>query len=363
MRPIQAALNAVTAYLRASLRGASTPFHLLGTGPVASLEEKLRTYTGLRYCVLTASGTAALLTLGLALGMRRGVHFIMSPYAWAGSAVWLYLGARCVFADVEPETLTLDPEAVRQAITPRTRALLAVETDGVPADDTVLRRVAEDHGLTFVVDGTRSLGARRDGRPAGTQAHALVLSFTYSKALYLGEGGAVLTDDPDLYERLLFYGQHPLRQKRELGLETFNESAMNARIHPLAALWGEAVFDWALNRIRRRQKRLLHLVEALNASNLILPLPFRPGGIEPSFYRLCGAWREGRREAELVDYLARQGWHVQVQPLEDRPLYRNPVFRRLFHSRIDGHPCPVLERELGRRFVVPVNALARFQLS
>jgi dTDP-4-amino-4,6-dideoxygalactose transaminase len=350
---MKAALEAVTAYLRASLRGRRPPpFQLLGSGPIGELEEKLRTYTGMRYCVLTASGTAALLTLGLALGMRRGTHFIMSPYAWAGSAVWLYLGARCVFADVEPETLTLDPEAARRAITPRTRALLAVETDGVPADDEALRRTADEHGMALVVDGARSFGARRDGRPAGTKAHALVLSFTWSKALCLGEGGAILTDDADLYERILFYGQHPMRQKRELGLQAFNECVLNARIHPLAALWGRAVFDRTLIRIRRYRNRMFRLVEALNRSNLTVPLPYRPGGIEPSFYRLCPAWRGESREAELVEHLARLGWHVQVRPLEDRPLYRNPVFRRLFRNRIDYRPCPVLEKELGRRFVI-----------
>jgi perosamine synthetase len=343
-------MRRLEAYVNATLQGQAIPFHQLGTGAVGELERKLKQYTGMRHALLVSNATTGLLLLALALGLRRA-HFVTTPYTWAGSLVWMYLGCRISFADADPSTLTLDPDSVRRCIAPRTKILLSVDMDGVPADDDALRRIADEHGLFYIYDGAQSLGARRNGRPAGTRAHALVLSFTHRKTLDLGEGGAVLTDDPNLYDRLIFYGQHPLRQKREFGLEAFNESALNARIHPLAALWGAQAFEWAMEKLNAYQQYCRRLIAELNATGLTVPVEFEERGIEPTYHRLTVAWKGKPQYQALLERL-NERWRVKLQPHPGCPVYRQPAFVRLFERKIDAYDCPVVERELARRFIV-----------
>jgi dTDP-4-amino-4,6-dideoxygalactose transaminase len=322
------------------------PWHYTGTGPVRRWEAQLRRFTGMRHALLVSNATTGLLLVGLAAGLRPGDRFITTPRGWGGAlAPWLHLGARVAFADLEPQTLTLDPEAVRRLIDPHTRAILSQDADGFPADDECLRRLADEHGLLFVYDGARSLGALRHGRPAGTRAHVLVLSFTHGKLLDVGEGGAILTDDDRLYERLLRLSQHPLRQKRELGLDAASEFALNARIHPAAALRGAARFPRALRRARTQRARLVRLAEAIQATGLASASV--PPGIEPGGRRLPFAWQDLPRPQALA---ARLGPRVALLPPTERPIYQRPTFRELFGDRLDAAACPVAERELARRW-------------
>ena len=348
-----AAQRAITAFLQGPYNRGEGSFHLLGTSSVRAFEKKLSDYMGMRYALATSSGTAALLALGKAINLGPSDEFIVSPYAWGGDLVWCeFLRARPVFADVDSATLNLDPESVRKSISRKTKAILAVEYEGIPADDEALRQIADEHGIYLVVDGARSLGALRQGRPAGNRAHAVVLSFTHGKDLDLGEGGAVLTDDPRLYHKLLLHSQHTLRLKRELGLDHREEPLFNGRIHPLAAILGEHLFEPALERVRQRQKRYYPLVEALNASGLTLPLPFSPGHLEPSFYTLSVALKEGVCEEDLLEYLLQHGWSVRIKPLaeKERPVWEKVRSRKCSNPRREC--CPVLEREMARRLIL-----------
>jgi len=345
-------LRRLTEYAEAVLGGQTVPWQQLGTGPVRELEEKLCRHTGMRHALLVPSATTGLLLVGLALGMRPGDHFITTPYTWGGALVWLYLGCRLSFADLDPTTLTLDPESVARRVTPQTRAVLSVDTDGVPTDDEALRRLADEHGLAYVADCARSLGARRHGRPAGTRAHAVVLSFTHGKTLDLGEGGAVLTDDDGLYERLLLYGQHPLRQKKELGLDVGNEVALNGRIHPLAALLGTELFGWFMKRVSRRQRDGRRLTRAINGTGLAVAPDLEALGIVPTYYRLTFAWNGGPEPERLLARLRSRGWQLRLEPPTDVPIYRHRGFMRRFGRRVEACACPVAERELARRWRV-----------
>lgn len=347
-------LQRLTEYVDAVLAGRTVPWQQLGTGPVRELEERLGRYTGMRHALLAPSATTGLLMVGLAIGMRRGAHFITTPYTWGGALVWLYLGCRVSFADLDPETLTLDPESVARCIRPQTRAVLSVDTDGVPSDDGALRELADRHGLVYVADCARSLGARRAGRPAGRRAHVMVLSFSHGKTLDLGEGGAVLTDDEGLYERLLLYGQHPMRQKKELGLDAGHEVALNGRIHPLAALLGAELFDRALRRARLRRRVGRRLVEDINDTGLAAAPDWTARGIVPTYYRLTFTWRGRPQPEALRTRLGTRGWRLGVEPLAAMPVYRDPGFIRRFGRRVEAAVCPAAEQELARRWAAIV---------
>lgn len=309
--------------------------HLSGSGAVATLEAKLCEWSGKSYALCVANATIGLWAIARALDLE-GAEFVTTPYTYGASlAGWLLLQNRPIFAGVDSNTLTLDPMAVRQAITPQTRAILAVDILGNPCDSAALRAIAAAYGLWYIADGAQSLGARRGGRPASVEADAIVVSFTVGKTVCAGEGGAILTDNADLYERLVWWTQHPDRQRRDLGLGLVNELGLNARIHPLAAVVANATFGAALQRLQGYQDWCFQVIAALNASGLTQPIRFRELGMVPSFFRLAAAWQEEPQEARLIAYLVERGLAVRLEPLPFSRIDRQPAFIAQYGQGVD----------------------------
>lgn len=329
--------------------------HLAGLGTVDLLESRLSRHYGLRHALCVPSATTGLLGVGLALSLR-GAEFVTTPYTYGGTiAAWFtVLGARPVFADIDPATLTLSPSAVASALTRKTRAILVADIFGNPADQAALRRVADQSGIWLVGDAAQSLGATRDGIPASGLCHVLVTSFTRGKALQAGEGGAVLTDDPEVWARLVWHTQHPARQKLLLGPDLFNELGVNGRIHPWAA--GQALhrFDAALAGVRRRQEAGLALARRLDDLGLTEPLPFSGGGILPSFHRFTAALRDPGDRPRLADAVSRESGGLFLSDSPVTPIYRQAAFRAAeVDARVDwARRCPCTEAQQVRRVVL-----------
>lgn len=281
--------------------------HLAGLGAVAELEARLRRHYGLKHALAVSSATSGLHAVALALGLDS-MEFITTPYTYGASlAGWLLQRNVPAFADIDARTLTLEPAAVARAIGPQTRAILAVDIFGVPCDDGRLRAMADERGIWYVADASQSLGATRDGRPASALAHVLVTSFSHGKPLDAGEGGAILTGSDDVYEKLLWFSQHPHRQLRELGLSTWNEFALNGRMHPAAAAVAVDRFDAALLRMAVRQERCLQITDVLNRTGMTEPIAFKEARLRPSFFRLTASWQRASHPHELVGCLQAAG--------------------------------------------------------
>jgi perosamine synthetase len=327
--------------------------HLQGIGAIAKLEARLREFYGVKHALSVANATLGILAVAQALGLS-GKEFVTTPYTYGASlAGWLWLGNRPVFADIDPQTLALDPEAARRAITAKTKAILAVDIFGIPADMAALRRLADEFGIWYIADAAQSLGAYRNGRPASSMADALVVSFTVGKTIFAGEGGAILTNHDALYEKLVWYTQHPERQRRELGINLVNEFALNARIHPLAAQCANAVFDQSLARLREHQRQCFIYICKLNALALTEPIRFKEEGIEPSFFRLTAAWKGKPGEAALVKQLG----SISLAEPPIRLLYQQAAFIAQYWRRFKTAPrCPEAERQTTRRVCVISNA-------
>lgn len=164
----------------------------LTTGPaVDTFEKDVAGYTGSREAVALSSGTAALHATMHALEITPGDEVIVPAITFAASANCVaYMGGTPIFADVDPQTLLIDPDSIRAKITERTRAVVAVDYAGQPCDVTELRTICAEHGLSLVGDCCHSLGARDEhGRMAGTTADLSVLSFHPVKHITTGEGG------------------------------------------------------------------------------------------------------------------------------------------------------------------------------
>ena len=327
--------------------------HLHGSGPVAALEDKLKSHFGVRYALCVSNATTGLLAIGMALNLKRA-EFVTTPFTYGATvAGWLQLDNKPRFADIDPDTLTLDPASVDKSISRKTKAILSADIFGSPADQAELRRVANEHGLWFISDAAQSLGAYRDGLPASSLADASVVSFTVGKSVFAGEGGAILTNNEGLYEKLLWHSQHPCRQRRELGLHFDNEFALNGRIHPLAAIWANAVFDESIEKLRSHQGRCFRIIESLNTTGLTERINLRDNNIEPCFFRLTAAWAKEPRETVLLSSLAEAGFSVGLGALPVRLLYQQPAFIAQYRKRIEhSTACREAKSQIRKRFCV-----------
>ncbi|MBM4435707.1 MAG: DegT/DnrJ/EryC1/StrS family aminotransferase [Actinobacteria bacterium] len=178
--------------------------NFLTTGKVtAELEAGLAAYTGTAHAVGLTSCTAALHLCLVALGIGPGDEVLTTPLSFVATAnAIVHTGARPVFVDVEPDTGNIDADQVEAALSPRTRVLLPVHLYGQLCDMRRLAAIAARHGLVIIEDAAHALESRRDGVAIGGLAKAACLSFYATKNITSGEGGAVLTNDPALYERL-----------------------------------------------------------------------------------------------------------------------------------------------------------------
>ncbi len=330
---------------------------LAGCGAIAELEERLARHYGMRHAVCVSSATTGLMALVLALDLSTA-EIVTAPISYGATvAPLLALGSKIVFADVERGTLGLDPASVRKVIGPNTRAILAVDVLGVPSDTRALREVADRAGIWYLADAAQSLGASRDGVPASACADALVVSFGPGKTVFSGgEGGAVITDNEDIYRRVLWWTQHPLRHARELGTGQVNEFALNGRMHGLAAAWANAVFDESLGRLRSHQEHCFRMLDVLSDGDWIDLPSWRGRAIRPAFFRLGAAWKSKPNVPGLEDYLAGRGYAASVGALPVRVLYKEPPFLARAGSRLSSDAaCPVAEQEVARHFTLELT--------
>ena len=187
-----------------SKKWTSAPY--AGESPAAELEERFAAYSDAQYGVATGSGTDALQIAFAAAGVRAGGEVIIAPNTFiAGATPVLQLGAVPVFADVEPECLNLDPQAVEAAITERTRAISPLHLAGYPCDMDRINAIAAKRGLRVVADACHAHGSEWKGTKVGSLADLSAFSFQQDKNMTAGEGGMVITNDPQLYELCYMY--------------------------------------------------------------------------------------------------------------------------------------------------------------
>ncbi len=176
----------------------------LTTGKLClEFEDKFASYVGSPHAVTVNSCTAALHLILVGLGISKGDEVITSPYTFvATTETVLQTGAQPVFVDIQPATLNLDPDAVEAAVTPATRAIIAVHMAGYPCDMEKLLAIGRKHGIPVIDDAAHALPTLLDGKKIGSTADASAFSFYATKNLTTGEGGMVTTPDPELAEKI-----------------------------------------------------------------------------------------------------------------------------------------------------------------
>jgi len=212
-------------------------------GPrVAEFEAAFAEATGSGHAVAVSSCTAGLHLAMIAAGVRPGDEVVVPSLSFIATAnAARYVGAEAVFADVDPATLNLTPATVEPLLTERTRAVILVDQAGVPADLDAMRALCDPRGITVVEDAACAAGATYHGRPAGARASLAAFSFHPRKLLTTGEGGMIITPDPDLAARL--------RRLREHGMDV-SAAARHAAHQPVIERYLEVGYNYRMTDVQ-----------------------------------------------------------------------------------------------------------------
>jgi perosamine synthetase len=242
---------------------------------VDRFESAFAAYCHTRHAIAVCNGTAAIHLLLHALGIGPGHEVVIPDLTFAATAhAVLQTGATPVFADVDPQSWCLDPEAARRAIGPRTRAIIAVHLYGHPADTRALGALAAEHDLVLVEDAAEAHGATVDGRRVGGLARAGTFSFYGNKVITTGEGGMVTTSDDQLAERLRYLKDHGMSKTRRY---YHDELAFNYRITNIQAALGVAQLEQIEAFIEQKRRIAAWYREALAVRRDIVVSPELPG--------------------------------------------------------------------------------------
>ena len=325
----------------------------LTTGPaVAELESAFAAVVGSAEAVAVSSGTAALHLSIAALGIGPGDEVIVPALTFAASAnCVVYCGGTPVFADVDPVTLLVDPADVARKITPRTRAILAVDYAGQPCNYPVLRALARETGLALVADACHSLGGTEAGRPVGSLADLSCFSLHPVKHITTGEGGVVATDDAAIASRLRRLRNHGItsdhRERAESGAWFYEqvELGFNYRLTDFQCALGQSQLRKLPRFVERRQEIAALYDDALPCLPGVRPLGVRPDVSHA--YHLYVVRVEGRDRVFQALRDAGIGANVHYVPVHLHPFYRE-------RFRTGPGLCPAAESAYEQILSLPV---------
>ena len=220
------------------------------------LEEEFADYHGVRYALGFNNGTASVHSAMFGCGIGVGGEVIcQSPVIWASAMPAFSLGGTVVFADIDPDTLTLDPEDVERKITERTKAIVAVHYFGYPAEMDQIMAIASRHGVRVIEDVSHAHGGLYRGSKVGTIGDVAAMSVMSEKGLAIGEAGFLITDDQEIYERAVAFGhyertgwmsgqmRHQIESPQLLGLARVPLGGCKYRMHQLSAAVGSVELE------------------------------------------------------------------------------------------------------------------------
>ena len=330
-------------------------------GPkVKEFEEKLAEFCEAKYAVVFNSGTSALHAAYFAVGLSKGDEFITSPITFvATSNAGLYLGARPIFCDVEENTGNIDVSILEEKITDRTKLIVPIHYAGHSCDMEKIRKIADKYGLSVIEDACHALGARYKNSKIGSckYSDAAVFSFHPVKHITTGEGGAVLTNRADVYEKLLIFRNHGIT-KDEKEFRNKKEGdwycemqfmGFNYRMTDIQAALGISQLK-KLGRFVERRRCFAGIYNKAFEDNPYFYIPVEKKYAYHSYHlysvRLKDIYKNKRRE--IFQILKRKGIGVQVHYI---PVYWHPYYQWMGYRKGE---CPMAEKFYKREMSLPL---------
>jgi perosamine synthetase len=340
-------IAAVSSVIRSGMSWAAGP-------AVSEFERKIAAYIGTKYAVTTNSGTSALHAVLAAYGIGPGDEVIVPSFTFIATAnAPLFLGATPVFADIEEETFGLDTRDVERKITKKTRAILPIHYGGVPCRLDALMRVARGHKLPLIEDAAEALGAEISGQKVGSIGDAAILSFCQNKVITTGEGGAVVTNSPEICRRLELIRSHGRAESNNYftstGTADYVTLGYNFRMSTITAALGVAQIDRIDNIIAMRRAKALYMAAKLSGINglVVPPTPLDSFNVYQMFpVRVADGAK--KRDA-LKGFLEKKSIMSRV--------YFDPVHLTLFYRQKFGYTggeLPVTEKIAGEVLNLPM---------
>lgn len=311
----------------------------LTTGPkIAEFEKMVADYVGAKYAVAISNGTSALHAACFAAGIQPGDEVITTPLTFAASSnCVLYCGGTPVFADVDPKTYNIDPEDIRRKITDKTKAIIAVHLAGQPCDMDEIHKIAKEHDLLVIEDGAHALGSVYKGKKVGTLSDMTTFSFHPVKPITTGEGGMIVTDNEEFYQKMMLFRSHGIT--RDENLMTRNDGpwfyqqldlGYNYRITDIQCALGCSQMKKLDRFLARRKEIVARYNEAFaDCENIITPyqLPETESGWHLYIVQVKNCDRR-----EVFEALREQGIAVNVHYI---PVYMHPYYQE--HGYKDVH--------------------------
>jgi UDP-4-amino-4,6-dideoxy-N-acetyl-beta-L-altrosamine transaminase len=336
---------------------------LITCGPqVAALEKKLCEVTTAKYAVAVANGTAALHCAMIAAGVGPGDEVITTPMTFAASAnCAVYVGARPVFADIDPETYNIDPDSIEAHITDRTKAVVAVDFTGQAVDHDRISAICKKHGLIFIIDGAHAIGTKYKGVPEGSLADMTCFSFHPVKTVTSGEGGAITTNDPELFKKLHLASQHGITKNPE-EFEGECEGPWSYEMQTLGFNYRMTDFQAALlisqlNKLTEFSKRRSEIVARYNEAFADVPEIIVQKEIPESdttrhlYIIQLDLDKLNCTRREFFDAMSAENVQCQVHYI---PVYYFPFYKRMGYEK---GLCPVAEKVYEGIISIPLYPL------
>lgn len=328
-------------------------------GPkIGEFEDKLAQYCGSKYAVAFNSGTSALHGAYFAFGLGKDDEIITSPNTFvATSNAALYLNANPVFADVESKTGNLDVSKVLEKITDKTKLIVPVHYSGNPVDLKELSEIAEDNGVKIIEDAAHAIGAKYNGEKIGNSKYSQMTIFSFHpvKHITTGEGGAVLTNDQEYYERLLMFRSHGITKNNYINQPDgdwyyeMHYLGHNYRITDLQAALGLSQLKKLDGFVKRRRKIARIYNEAFEDNPYFNTITEKEGC--KSSYHLFPILLKDKlkdKKREIFAKLRKEGLGVQVHYI---PVYLQPFYNSLGYQK---GLCPVSEDFYQKEISIPM---------
>jgi perosamine synthetase len=313
----------------------------LTTGPyVKEFEDKVASYVGAKYAVAVCNGTAALHMACYAAGITTGDEVLVPAMTFAASSnCALYCGGIPVFVDIDPKTYNIDLKDLESKITEKTKAIIPVDFTGQSVDMDRIMEIADKFGLIVIEDGAHALGSEYKGKKVGTGAHMTEFSFHPVKPITTGEGGVVVTDNKEFYEKMMLFRTHGITRNNEL--MTCNEGpwyyeqidlGYNYRITDLQCALGTSQMNRVDDFVNKRREIVSIYNEALKeVHEIVTPYEeeFSNSGWHIYVIKLkLQKLKVGRKE--IFQALIAENIGVNVHYL---PVYLHPYYQKLGYKK------------------------------
>ncbi|HIW34773.1 MAG TPA: UDP-4-amino-4,6-dideoxy-N-acetyl-beta-L-altrosamine transaminase [Candidatus Paenibacillus intestinavium] len=329
----------------------------LTTGPnIGQFEEAVATYVGAKYAVAFSNGTAALHGACYAAGITAGDEVITTPITFAASANCArYMGADVVFADIDKDTYNIDPVDVASKITSRTKAIIPVDFTGQPCQIDLIMDIAREHQLVVIQDGAHSLGAEYKGAKIGSQADMTMFSFHPVKPVTTAEGGVIVTNSEQYYEKLKLFRSHgithtPYAKEQGEWYYEMVDLGYNYRMTDLQAALGSSQMK-KLDSFMKRRRQLVAIYTELLKDVPGIQVPSQLADTNSGWHLYSiqinqEVTKKSRKQIFEAMRAANIGVHVHYIPV-----YWFPYYEQLGYER---GLCPIAEQWYAQALTLPL---------